>query len=101
MNANSWINDRDGLPKTLYHYHYHYHYHYNYYGYTVGGPAFIPEKFNASRDKLLFFWSDEYQRQLTPRDQNGNALFRTTVPTVLERQGGFSQILQLVVRFVF
>jgi hypothetical protein len=83
MNANSWINNRDGLQKPLY--------HYNYYGYTVGGPVYVPGLFNIAKDKLFFFWSEEYQRQQTPRDQNSNTLFRTTVPTALERQGDFSQ----------
>ena len=83
MNANTWINNRDGIAKPLY--------HFNYLGYTVGGPVYIPGKFNIPKDKLFFFWSEEYQRQYTPRDQNGNSLFRTTVPTALERTGDFSQ----------
>ena len=83
MNANSWFNNRDGQPKPLY--------HFNYLGYTVGGPIYIPGKFNTAKDKLFFFWSEEYQRQLTPRDQNGNTRFTTTLPTALERTGDFSQ----------
>jgi len=33
-------------------------------GYTVGGPIFVPDKFNSTRSKLFFFWSQEFQKQL-------------------------------------
>jgi hypothetical protein len=78
MNANSWINNRQGLPKA--------DYHYNDYGFTIGGPIYIPGKFNTQKDKLFFFWSNEWQKQLVPEGQK-----RVTVPTALERQGDFSQ----------
>lgn len=83
MNANTWTNNRNHIAKPLY--------HYNYGGYTIGGPIYIPGKFNTNKSKLFFFWSEEYQRQLTPRDQNGNTSFNLTVPTLLERNGDFSQ----------
>jgi len=86
MNANTWMANRDlapdaatgKAPKSAY--------HYNYLGYTVGGPIYIPGKFNTNKDKLFFFWSEEYQRQ-----QIQGGLTRITVPTALERQGDFSQ----------
>lgn len=78
LNANNWINNRDGLPRSAY--------HYNYIGYQIGGPAYIPNKFNRDKTKLFFFWSDEYQRQLVPQ-----GVSRVTVPTQLERAGDFSQ----------
>ncbi|MBO0862074.1 MAG: TonB-dependent receptor [Chloracidobacterium sp.] len=56
-------------------------------GYTVGGPVWIPKVFNKSKDKLFFFFSQEYQHRLTP--PGGPTL--VTVPTALERQGDFSQ----------
>jgi hypothetical protein len=37
-------------------------------------------------DKLFFFWSQEFQRQLRPNGANNR-----TVPTALERKGDFSQ----------
>jgi hypothetical protein len=83
MNANTWRNDRDGVAKA--------YYHQNYVGYQIGGPVYIPHKFNTAKDKLFFFWSEEYQRQLFPADGNGNSIFRTQVPTALERKGEFSQ----------
>jgi hypothetical protein len=39
-----------------------------------------------TRNKLFFFWSEEWQEQLAP-----NAAKNVTVPTALERQGNFSQ----------
>jgi hypothetical protein len=83
LNANTWRNNRDGVPRA--------YYHQNYVGYTIGGPVYIPGKFNTNKDKLFLFWSDEYQRQLLPADQNGNSIFRSNVPTALERTGDFSQ----------
>src|SRR5205085_2645348 len=77
-NANNWINNRDRLPRQ--------NYHYNDYGFTLGGPVYIPGKFNSAKDKLFFFFSNEWQHQLFPQSQK-----LVTVPTALERQGDFSQ----------
>ena len=35
----------------------------NDFGYTVGGPIYIPGTFNADKKKLFFFWSQEYTGQ--------------------------------------
>lgn len=79
LNANDWLSNRDGRPRKLY--------RFNNPGYTVGGPIWIPgTRFNKDRNKLFFFWSQEYQDQLQPE-----AVRRVTVPTELERQGNFSQ----------
>ncbi|MBA3974739.1 MAG: hypothetical protein C0504_11055 [Candidatus Solibacter sp.] len=80
MNANTWFRNNQGLPRQLYRYQNP--------GYTIGGPVFIPNTFNKDRDKLFFFWSQEFQRQLQPE-----GFRRITVPTALERQGDFSQSL--------
>jgi hypothetical protein len=52
---------------------------FNNFGYNVGGPV-IPHK-----DKLFFFWSQEWGRIRT------SSTDVTTVPTVLARQGNFSE----------
>jgi hypothetical protein len=78
LNADSFINNVRGLPRTLY--------RYNDPGYTIGGPVSIPHLFTRTKDKLFFFWSQEWQDQLNP-----NGLKNVTVPTALERQGNFSQ----------
>lgn len=78
LNANNWKNNRDGLPRNQF--------RFNDQGYTIGGPVYIPGHFNRNKDKLFFFFSQEYQRQLKPQSEKDR-----TVPTALERQGDFSQ----------
>ena len=56
------------------------------YGYTLGGPIFIPGVFNTEKKKLFFFWSQEFEKRTNPP-----ALRTTRVPTALERAGDFSQ----------
>ena len=77
LNANNWLNNRNGLPRNLF--------RFNDLGFTVGGPVYIP-KVLKSREKLFFFISQEYQRQLRPQGAR-----QITVPTALERTGDFSQ----------
>jgi hypothetical protein len=80
LNANDWFNKKNGGEIGKY--------RYNYAGYQVGGPVLLPfTEFNKSRDKLYFFWSQEFYRQLVP--VSGVTQFYT--PTELERQGDFSQ----------
>ena len=82
LNANTFLNNirpQFGLtvtPKPLF--------RYNDPGYTIGGP--IPLKKWNLKNKLFFFWSEEWQEQLVP-----NTAHNVTVPTALERKGDFSQ----------
>jgi hypothetical protein len=48
---------------------------YNDFGWTLGGPIYIPGHFNASKEKLFFFAGQEYKRLRTSAVQN------VTVPT--------------------
>jgi hypothetical protein len=77
LNANNWKSNRDGQSRR--------EQRYNDLGYTIGGPVFIPNHFNRQKNKLFFFFSQEYQRQLNPQGTRNQ-----TVPTELERQGDFS-----------
>ncbi len=80
MNANEWFANKDGVPIAKY--------RYNYIGYQLGGPAFIPgTDFNKNKDKLFFFWSQEFYRQLLPI----GGTTQVYTPTALERKGDFSQ----------
>jgi hypothetical protein len=45
--------------------------HRNDYGFTIGGPVFIPKLYNQSKNKTFFFWSEEWRKITTP----GNASF--------------------------
>ena len=80
LNANSYFNNLAGHPRALY--------RYNYYGFDVSGPVYIPKLgFNRSRNKLFFFYNEEWYRQLTPQASANNV----EMPTALERNGDFSQ----------
>jgi hypothetical protein len=78
MNANSWINNYNGLARARARNRTE--------GFQVGGPVYIPGKFNSSKDKLFFFTNFEFQR---PR--LFDALVNKTMPTAQERLGDFSQ----------
>ncbi|HMF75387.1 MAG TPA: carboxypeptidase regulatory-like domain-containing protein [Bryobacteraceae bacterium] len=78
FNANTWINNAKDVPRNLY--------RYNDPGFTIGGPVFIPKILPHTRDKLFFFWSEEWQKQLVP-----NTPRNVLLPTALERQGNFSR----------
>ena len=56
---------------------------------TIGGPVLFPgTKFNAGRDKLFFFWSQDLLGRTDPGGLN-----QRRMPTALERTGDFSQTL--------
>lgn len=80
FNANDFFNNRNGLQKPLY--------RFNTIGGTIGGPIYIPHRFNQEKNKLFFFYSEEDWRVKTP-----GARRQFTVPTALERRGDFSQTL--------
>ena len=87
LNANDFFNNRNGQPRPLY--------RYNTLGGTIGGPVYIPRKFNTNKDKLFFFYSREDWRIREPR-----SVRRVTMPTALERQGDFSQTLDVSGRLI-
>jgi hypothetical protein len=61
----------------------------NDFGFTIGGPVFIPGHYNTSKQKTFFFWSEEWRREVVP----ANGFFSvTTVPTLPERGGNFSDV---------
>ena len=49
LKANGFFQNRRGTPKPIY--------RFNSGGYSIGGPFYIPGKFNTNRDKLFFFFS--------------------------------------------
>jgi hypothetical protein len=57
---------------------------FNNFGWNLGGPIFIPKKFNADRSKLFFFFSQEYKRLR----QGGIQTW--VVPVAEQRAGNFS-----------
>jgi len=57
---------------------------FNDFGGTVGGPVFIPGKFNRNRDKLFFFFGEEFK--FTRQGQTST----NTTMTAAERAGDFN-----------
>jgi hypothetical protein len=79
FNANEFFNNLRNVGKPRY--------RFNYWGGTIGGPVLIPgTNFNKNRDKLFFFWSQEYLPRVYPTRQG-----TLTYPTARERAGDFSQ----------
>jgi len=60
---------------------------YNQYGYNVGGPAYIPGKFNTEKNKFFWYWGQEWVKYRFTDTASW------TVPTNLMRQGNFSELL--------
>jgi len=56
------------------------------FGYTIGGPIFIPRHYNTSRSKTFFFFSEEFRREKEPTD------FLQDVPSNAERGGNFNDL---------
>ncbi|HEY1742573.1 MAG TPA: TonB-dependent receptor [Granulicella sp.] len=61
-NANSYFNNLAGLPRSPD--------HYNNYGFTLGGPLYIPRVYNTGKNKTFFFWSEEWRKISTPTTNN-------------------------------
>jgi hypothetical protein len=79
LNANEFFNNKNGLPRPRY--------RFNNPGYFLGGPVLLPfTHFNRNRDKLFFFWSQDFLPLTIP-----SGVQDQTFPTALERQGNFSQ----------
>lgn len=57
----------------------------NDYGFTVGGPVYIPQIYNGRKFKTYFFWSEEWKKE------SQGTVINAGVPSVMERQGDFSQ----------
>jgi hypothetical protein len=79
FNANSWQNSGQGIPRPSYKKHD--------WGYTVGGPVFIPHLYNNDKKKTFFFWSQEWRREIQP----GNTISQV-VPSEDERLGNFNDV---------
>ncbi len=78
LTANNFFNNAKDVARPVT--------HFNQYGVTAGGPVWIPKVFNG-KNKLFWFFAFEGLKDGQP-----NPVF-TTVPTDLERQGNFSQVL--------
>jgi len=86
FNANDFFDNAVGNPRPKYRKHD--------FGYTVGGPVFIPDHYNSSKKKTFFFFSEEWRREknvsLAAPGSNGSSI--ANVPSAAERGGNFSDV---------
>jgi hypothetical protein len=82
LNANDFFNNRLGRARPRY--------RFDTWNYQLGGPATIPGRFNRNRDKVFFFWSQEFWPLTIPTE-----LAQRNTPTDAERRGDFSQTLDV------
>ena len=76
FNAKTFFANYNGTPKSVYRFFV--------WGYSVGGPVYIPKVFNTQKKKLFFFFSQEYTKQ-KPVTQSAY----TMVPTAAQLSGNF------------
>jgi hypothetical protein len=87
MNANDFFSNRSGIQRPIYRY---------FIGtYTVGGPVYIPGRFNKDKRRFFFFVSQEFTRVAQPTVTTQN-----TLPTAAERTGDFSSSLNSVGKLI-
>ena len=76
LNSNDWMNNAQSVPRQAF--------HQNNYGVSFGGPLSIPHLYSGKKRTFFYFgWEAERFSQ----SQN----VRSSVPTLLNRQGDFSQ----------
>lgn len=75
LNANDFFANSSGTPKAPE--------RYNDFGFTIGGPLFIPKVYKKSESKTFFFWSEEWRKTSQPGTDVA------TVPTAAELSGTF------------
>jgi len=61
--------------------------HKNDFGYTIGGPVWIPHLYNRDKQKTFFFFSEEWRKEINPATFNV-----TQIPSSQERQGIFNDV---------
>lgn len=77
LDANGYVNDLLGQKIGPY--------HYNVFGFSLGGPVYLPKVYNG-RNKTFFFVSEEWQRIIQTLSQA-----QALVPQASERNGDFTQ----------
>ena len=84
LDANSWQRNRSPDPAQN---RAAAPFRFNQFGYDIGGPVIVPGKFNQKRDKMFFFWAQEYIKRRNVPTNTG------AVPTLAMRRGDLSELL--------
>lgn len=79
FNANDFFDNAAGNKRPPYKKHD--------YGYTIGGPVYIPNHYNADKKKTFFFFSEEWRKSKFP-----STISPQNVPSDAERSGNFSDL---------
>ncbi len=79
FNAKSWAEGADPTKKIA-------PYKKHDFGYTIGGPVYIPNHYNSDKKKTFFFFSEEWRREKNPSTIEQN------VPSSAELGGNFSEL---------
>jgi len=90
LNANTWARNANsnGLTSSAA------PVHYNQFGYNIGGPIYIPGKFNTSKSKVFFYLGEEWLKyHFVESGSTVGSAGLLTVPTVKMRSGDFSELL--------
>src|SRR5262245_56443076 len=90
LDANTWTRNRSNDPKVSKSPE---AFRFNQFGFDLGGPIFIPGKFNADRRKLFFFMAEEWIIRRQEQTKTG------TVPSLAMRRGDLSELLDPLNRF--
>jgi hypothetical protein len=80
LNANNFFSNLQGIARPVN--------RFNATTYNIGGPVWLPGKLSKLRNRMFFFWNQEFLPQ-----RSTSALQYDTMPTALERAGNFSQTL--------
>lgn len=65
LNANTYFGNKTGTARGIE--------RYNNFGFTLGGPIYIPKLYNTNRNKAFFFWSEEWRKVSSPTTANFTA----------------------------
>jgi len=90
LNANTWARNANpnGLTSSAA------PVHYNQFGYNIGGPIYIPGKFNTSKSKFFFYLGQEWLKyNFVESGSTVGSAGLLTVPTLKMRSGDFSELL--------
>ena len=76
LNANNFFNNSSGVTRPPL--------RYNNFGWSLGGPVWIPKLYDGRKLKTFFFFSEEWRRQVT------NATVPSALPSASQKNGVFN-----------
>jgi hypothetical protein len=89
LNANTWTRNANPLTTQI-----TAPVNYNQFGFNLGGPIYIPGKFNTNKSKVFFYWGEEWLKyHFVESGSSVGSAGLLTVPTMKMRVGDFSELL--------